>query len=270
MAKKKTNINKSPFPGMDPYLEGDLWQEFHETLANQIRAQLMTVLPSEYVALLKRYYLIDRSGVGIVDMPSKQVIYPDTHVTTVKEEAVTYDAVTAPSIELVSPLPESIPVLRVEIRDVAQRRLVTTIEILSPANKRGSGFQEYAEKRMALLQTSTHLLELDLLRAGERIRLIGGELPSAPYYVFLSRFTRRPRTEVWSIQLREPLPTVPVPLLPPDADVPLALQAVIEACFELVGYQRLLDYSQPPPAPPLEPEDLEWVAALLKPYRDGA
>lgn len=31
----------SPFPGMDPYLEGELWQEFHETLVSEIRAQLM-------------------------------------------------------------------------------------------------------------------------------------------------------------------------------------------------------------------------------------
>ncbi|MCL4827264.1 MAG: DUF4058 family protein [Caldilinea sp.] len=22
----------SPFPGMDPYLEGDLWQEFHDNI----------------------------------------------------------------------------------------------------------------------------------------------------------------------------------------------------------------------------------------------
>ena len=34
----------SPFPGMDPYLEGDMWQEFHETLASAMRAQLMPLL----------------------------------------------------------------------------------------------------------------------------------------------------------------------------------------------------------------------------------
>jgi hypothetical protein len=47
-------------------------------------------------------------------------------------------------------------------------------------------------------------------------------------------------------------------LLPPDPDVPLQLQAAVQACFELVGYERLLDYSQPPP-PPFNPEDLAWV-----------
>ncbi|NIT61554.1 MAG: DUF4058 family protein, partial [Aliifodinibius sp.] len=60
-------VNKSPFPGMDPYLEGEMWPEFHDTLANQIRADLMGVLPDKYVALLKRHYVVDYSGLGIVN-----------------------------------------------------------------------------------------------------------------------------------------------------------------------------------------------------------
>ena len=44
----------SPFPGLDPYLEGEFWQEFHETLASAIRAQLMPLLSPKYVALLAK------------------------------------------------------------------------------------------------------------------------------------------------------------------------------------------------------------------------
>ena len=260
-------MNTSPFPGMDPYLEGEMWQEFHQTLANQIRAQLMTTLPPKYVALLARYNVIDYSGLSIAGLSSKQTIYPDVQVTEIKEAIATYEAVSTPTVELVSPIPEKVPMIRIEIQDVAERRLVTVIEILSPVNKQGQGFQDYVAKRTTLLQTSTHLLEIDLLRAGERIPLIG-ELPSAPYYVFLSRFTRHPHTEVWSIQLREPLPTVPVPLLPPDPDVPLSLQKAIDACFDLVRYhERLLDYTQPLPLP-LDAEDAEWVESVVKTYAD--
>jgi len=50
-------MNKSPFPGMDPYLEGEMWQEFHDRLANQISAQLMPLLRPKYVALLHKYHL---------------------------------------------------------------------------------------------------------------------------------------------------------------------------------------------------------------------
>ena len=70
----------SPFPGMDPYLEGDMWQEFHETLANAIRAQLITHLPRKYVALLAKRYSIDRPALGVFDIPAQRVFYPDVHV----------------------------------------------------------------------------------------------------------------------------------------------------------------------------------------------
>jgi hypothetical protein len=158
---------------------------------------------------------------------------------------------------------EEVPILSVEVRDTAERRLVTVIEILSPVNKRGSGFQDYLQKRLSLMQTQTHLLEIDLLRMGERIPLSGGELPSAAYYVFLSRFTRRPRTEVWPIQLQDALPTVPVPLLPPDEDVPLNLQQAVDDCFAVVGYEDLLDYSQPPPSPGLNEAEAAWLELIM-------
>lgn len=259
-------MSGSPFPGMDLYLEGEMWQEFHDTLAHQIRGQLLPLLTPKYVALLGKHYVVDRSGLGILGLPAWRAIYPDVHVVQppgVKETSTPgYTALAPPAVELVNPLPVEVPILNIEIRDVAERRLVTVIEILLPVNKHGEGFREYLEKRTALLQTQTHLLEIDLLRAGERIPLVGGELPPAPYYVFLSRFTHHPFSHVWPIGLRERLPTVPVPLLPPDPDVPLQLQAAIEACFELVGYERLLDYSQPPP-PPLSPDDLAWVKARI-------
>ena len=208
-----------PFLGMNPYLEGEMWSEFHARLVGEISRQLMPLLRPKYVALLHKRLVVDQM--------------------------------------------EEVPIWSVEVRDTAERRLVTVIEILSPVNKRGSGFQEYLQKRLALMQTQTHLLEIDLLRMGERIPLAGGDLPPAPYYVFLSRFTRRPRTEVWSVQLQEKLPTVPIPLLPPDEDVPLNLQQAVDDCFSLVGYEDLLDYSQPPPLPPLNQNETAWLKLVL-------
>jgi hypothetical protein len=264
-------MGRSPFPGMDPYLEGDLWQEFHDRLANQISEQLLPRLRPKYVALLSKRYVINQSVFGIAALPSERVIYPDVslaearQVREMAETAYREAPVAAPTVEVLSPVPEEVPVPSVEIRDVAERRLVTVIEIFSPANKHGKGAQEYLDRRTSILQTQTHLLELDLLRGGARIPLIG-ELPPAPYYIFLSRFTRRPRTEVWAVQLRDRLPVIPVPLLPPDPDVPLDLQAALAACFELVGYERLLDYARPP-APEWSAEDLNWMHAQIELFR---
>lgn len=270
----------SPFPGMDPYLEGDMFQEFHDRLANQISVQLMPLLSPKYVALLAKRYVFDRPALGIFDAPLERILYPDVHVVAPSEALPapvggnTGLAIAEPPIELPSLLPEQVPILSLEIRDVADRRLVTIIEILSPVNKYGEGVRDYAERRTEILQTATHLLEIDLLRRGTRIRL-GGEPPPAPYYVYLSRVQRRPWTQacaepsrsIWPLGLREPLPTVPVPLLPPDPEVPLDLQAAVNACFALVGYERLLDYAGPPPPPDLDEDDTAWVDEVLRASR---
>jgi hypothetical protein len=259
----------SPFPGMDPYLEGEMWQEFHETIAGAIRAQLIPKLQPKYVAFLAKRYILERPALSILDLPQEQrVIYPDVHVVKpphLQEVTATYEGtkVTAPAVELITPMPEEVPILSVEIRDVAERRLVTLIEILSPVNKRGEGVRDYVERRTELMKTRTHLLEIDLLRRGIRIPL-QGQLPPAPYYIYLSRFQRRPYTQVWPLSLRQPLPAVPVPLLPPDPDVPLDLQAAVQACFDLVGYERLLDYKSPPPPPDFAADDAVWIDETLQ------
>ena len=258
----------SPFPGMDPYLEGDLWQEFHDRLANQISAQLMPLVAPKYVALLGKRYVLDRPSLGILDLSKERIFYPDVHllkrdVATATQTHAAGIAVAEPTAEIPSLMDGEVPILSVEIRDVAQRRLVTSIEILSPVNKRGEGAREYATRRDDPMRTATHILEIDLLRGGLGIPL-GGRVPLAPYYVYLSRTERRSYTQVWVISLREPLPVVPAPLLPPDPDVPLDLQAALNACFELVGYERLLDYSAPPPPPDSPAEDAAWVADRLR------
>ncbi len=259
----------SPFPGMDPYLEGEMWQEFHETLAGAIRAQLLAVLPPQYVALLAKRYVLNNQSVGLLSLPEEQrVIYPDVHVVhpspRIAETAVAYETqvLASPATQLISPMLEEVPVMSVEVRDIANRRLVTVIEILSPVNKMGEGAVDYAKKRQDVLKTATHLLEIDLLRRGLRIGL-AGELPPADYYVYLSRFTHRPYTDVWPVALRDPLPVVPVPLLPPDADVPLNLQRAVNACYDLVHYERLLDYAASPPPPPLSEADAAWMRTVV-------
>jgi hypothetical protein len=88
-------------------------------------------------------------------------------------------------------------------------------------------------------------MEIDLLRKGQRVPM-QQPLPAAPYFVFLSRAEKRPMTEVWPISLNQPLPIVPVPLLPDDADILLDLQQIFTAVYDLLGFDLALDYSQAP------------------------
>ncbi len=105
-------------------------------------------------------------------------------------------------------------------------------------------------------------MEIDLLREGQRVPMQGA-LPSAPYFVFLSRAEDRPLTEVWPIALGEPLPVVPVPLLPGDPDVPLDLQRALTTLYDLLGYDLAVDYTRPPEVP-LRPDAAAWVEGHLR------
>jgi hypothetical protein len=153
----------------------------------------------------------------------------------------------------------------VEVREIGTLQLVAAIEILSPVNKQPGheAHGEYLRKRREMLRSGAHLMEIDLLRAGRRPPL-ERPVPPAPYYVLLSRASRRPKVEVWPVQLCEKLPTVPVPLLEPDPDAPLDLAAVVAAVYERGGYARLIDYLQPPPLPRLSDAEAAWLDEHLR------
>jgi hypothetical protein len=189
--------------------------------------------------------------------------YPDVGILSSHEPGTSIAAAvaTAPLVLPVA-LPEPIPHISVEIRDRAHRRLVTCIEVLSPTNKRGTGREEYEAKRLEVLSGGAHLFEIDLLRAGRRFP-VAVALPPAPYFVFISRAEGRRSVEVWPILLEQPLPTIPVPLLPDDPAVPLDLQAALSTEYDIIGYDELVDYSQPPPGR-LTPEQAAWVDQRLR------
>jgi hypothetical protein len=250
----------NPFPGMDPYLEGDLWITVHTDLCAEIARQLAPKLRPKYVALSTRRVVL--AGPDETEWPGAHR-FPDVGVLSSRPATPPSGgaAVTAPLL-LPADFPEPIPHVSVEIRDVTERRLVACIEVLSPTNKRGTGREEYAGKRFQILSGPAHLLEIDLLRVGTRFPT-GQPLPAAPYFVFLSRSGRRGVVEVWPIALEQPLPVVPVPLLAGDPDVPLDLQRALQTVYDIIGYDDLLDYSQAPPGP-LTPGELAWVEEQLR------
>ena len=84
-----------------------------------------------------------------------------------------------------------------------------------------------------------------------------------PYFVFLSRVNRRPRVEVWPIPLEQPLPTVPVPLLPGDSDVLLDLQQTLQAIYDWYSSDRAADHSGEPPVR-LASEQQVWADERLR------
>jgi uncharacterized protein DUF4058 len=249
----------NPFPGMDPYLEGDLWTTVHTDLCAEIARQLAPKLRPKYVALSTRRVVLapsdESESLGGQRFPDVGILSSHTPGPSSASAVIN-----APLI-LPTSFPEPIPHVSIEIRDVAERRLVTCIEVLSPTNKRGPGREEYQGKRFQILSGDAHLVEIDLLRSGMRFPT-GRPLPSVPYFVFISHAERRQEVEVWPIALEQPLPSVPIPLLPDDPPVPLDVQRALTVVYDIIGYDELLDYSQAPPGP-LTPAEVAWVEEQL-------
>jgi Protein of unknown function (DUF4058) len=253
----------SPFPGMDPYLEAShIWEDLHARLANEISDQLTPRLRPRYVAALTPR--VTYEAVAIMAVP--RTIKPDVGIYQTQagpQSAAAVMEMTAPLVRTVM-VEEPFHEYALEIRDSATGSLVTAIEILSPINKKpgAEAFAAYHRKRREVLRTAAHLLEIDLLRGGRRPPPLD-DLPTAPYFVFLSRADRRGLLEIWPLHFRQPLPLVPVPLQEPDPDVPLDLGKALHAIYERAAYDLRLDYTQPPPDPALSSDDAQWVEALL-------
>lgn len=254
----------SPFPGMDPFLEGHLWPDVHQSLANAIKIMLVPAARPKYLVRTNTYMMVDenmKEDVGI--------IYPDVELfernQIVREPAVAYGntksySFTPPTILLspIEPVEVKIPV--VEIRDKNNNKLVTAIEILSPVNKRNPGLIPYRKKRRNLYKTGVHLLEIDLLRRGTR-PFSDSKIPDSPYLITLVRANAK-MAAFWAVNMNEPLPIVPIPLKPEDEDIGLDLGKALEQVYTQSAYADEINYQENPPPPKLREEELIFCKSI--------
>jgi hypothetical protein len=254
----------SPFPGMDPYLEGYLWSDFHHRFATQISDQLADFLKPRYVARLTTRMVKDH-----IDPAELGIFYPDVEVVKPQQPQPAIDwalrlgqaaVAVPPGLVLPAPIIIDVPIVSVEIQDARGGTLVTSIEILSPVNKREPGFTEYQLKRERVLGGGASLLELDFLRRGRRP--VEAKLPNEPFFIFLTR-AKQGRLEVGPVSLRQPLPIVPVPLRKPDPDIPLDLATAFAVIYDRAVYDLSIDYRDKSDVP-LSPDDAAWADELLR------
>lgn len=150
----------------------------------------------------------------------------------------------------------------IEIRREPDWELVTSIELLSPANNEDPGFSEYLAKRADLMAQPVHLVELDLLIGGRRLPM-DDPLPPGDYYAFVSRAALRPESDVFAWSVRRALPTIPIPLSHPDPDIRLDLAGVFAATFRRGRYERSIDYGLPLNLA-LATEDRAWAESIAQ------
>jgi hypothetical protein len=255
----------SPFPGMDPYLEEpSLWPDVHHELLSVARELLNRQLrPQYHVRVEERVYISDEND------PGRKAIIPDLKIIETgfsgrpKTSFLETSAAVAEPLILTTLIEDEIHEARLEVIDTNQQAVVTVIELLSPTNKiNGSrGRASYEQKRREVMNSSSHFVEIDLLREGDHLHT-RELLPMAEYYVHVSRKDRRPKGYVWPIRLPQRLPVIGIPLKEGDPDAKLDLQEVLATAYERAAYDLQVNY-RAEPTPRLAPEMAEWANALL-------
>ena len=222
----------SPFPGMDPYLEDSkLWAPFQ----HQILACLYQLL---LPGLVDRY----RARVGTRAYTSEMALF----TSIVREEH---------SEEFI------------EVRNRTDGRLVTLVEVVSPANKTTpTGRAAYLDKRRDTLAQRAGVVEIDLVLQGKPTLNYSREgLPDYDFAVTVTRATAPDRYEIYTSTMQKRLPKFKVPLAADDRDALLDLQTAFNRAYDLGNFRAQIDYKgSPPPDVALSCANAEFLDQSLK------
>jgi hypothetical protein len=231
------------FPGMDPYLENPaVFPGIHSRMVVYMADQMAPLLRPRYIASTgERVYIEGPVERPMVDEPT---------------------VVEVPDLEIREPY--------IEILDrESGMRVVTVIELVSPTNKyAGSGRDAYTAKQREVRYSTTHLVEIDLLRFGPHVLAVSeAQVRGRFAYDYLISVSRavepRSRFEVYSWTVRQPLPRIRVPLAGDDPDVKLDIRATLEQAYEAGSYGERIDYHARCEAP-LECDDQTWADELIR------
>lgn len=264
---------KNPFPGMNPWLES-YWGDIHTSLTTYARDAIQKQLPSDLHARVEEYLSVDEPYGDPKDRHRR--ISPDIHISQRVAPAYLDSTLGATSIALDDALSEPIRIRRIhepdtlryiEILDLkANRRVVTAIEFLSPANKTIAGRRQYLQKQSELIYGDVSLVEIDLLREGTWVMATCEDLYPwelrKPYRISVTRRETTEESEVYKASYRSPLPDVRIPLRHNESDIRLPLQSLVNLAYENGRYGNAIDYSKPPEIP-LAGEDEAWIQAWL-------
>jgi hypothetical protein len=237
---------------MDPFLEdpGE-WSTVHARLITTLGDQLVERVGLNYGVKIEQ-------RVTLIGPDVDRSLIPDALVVEQRSTPARHAAAAG-----ITPAVLVEPVFESEVRE----RFLVVLDRRHRQAANSAGRMAFLQKQREIMASAAHWIEIDLLREGERPLEVAGR---SHYYTLLKRAGQPGPYEVWYIDLRDRLPTIAVPLLAGDADVPLDLQAAFEDVYQRARYATEIDYTGEVPAPPLAPKDAAWVQERLAARRTGA
>lgn len=252
----------SPFPGMNPYLEHpSLWAGIHHRLITAIANDLAPQIRPKYiVAIEERVYEVNGDAALLIGVPDVSV-QSSLSLGKQTESDLAVTLVTQP-IEVILPMPEILTEAYLEIRAVETEEVITVIEVLSPKNKQLSiGRLQYETKRLKILGSATHLVEIDLLRQGNPMPMTGQA--QSHYRIVVSHSEIRPRASLYGFNLPDQIPKFPVPLRTGELEPTIDLKPLLDEIYDQGSYDLRIDYRRPP-IPALSEPEMVWVQERLQ------
>jgi len=249
----------NPFPGMNPYLEQpDFWSDFHNQLVAALARSLVGALLPKYRVVMDEWiYQVSDVSTIAVGRPDVAIQRNCTQQTAISNGGHSSQATIQP-VQVTIPVLQEVQQAYLEVRDAATQAVVTTVEILFPANKRGEGRRKYENKRQQVFQSLTNLVEIDLLQDGEALPMAGQE-NSSHYRILISRGATRPVADLFVFNLGDRIPAFLLPLQSGDSEPLVDLQQLVNDLYDQLGYDYFIDYQNSPPAPWSEVEVAEII-----------
>ncbi len=250
---------KTPFPGMDPYLEHRaLWPDVYTHLIATLADTLTSLIAPDYdVKVESRTYIGEQNNTQHARRPGKHALAPVGSLplpTTFQSSATTV-------MEIDVLIGEKFSQRYLAIYNTRTDELITAIELLSPDHKSDPQEQAaYLSRRERWVLASTNFVEIDLLRAGEPMPI--RQTVESDYRILVNRGWKRNKASLYAFNLPAAIPAFPLPLQRHEAEPLIPLNDVVHDLYSRARFDLRIDYSELPP-PPLTEEQVRWVRNIL-------
>ncbi len=254
---------------MDPWLEHpNLWPDVHNSLIAAIRDAIAEQLPDNYFVALEERILSEEAGeIALVSRPYLAGIHTSATAATHSRPFAEFSGTAVIeqggfAVEEVEvPVADALRETFLEIRSASEDHLVTVIELLSPSNKTNHDARAiYERKRHRILNSDASFVEIDLLRDGKEMRVLGATGRRGDYRILISRYWERPRSKRYVFSMQHEIPDVPIPLARGDIELSLKLNDILHQLYERARYHLRINYNAPA-YPSLDDAQSLWAAS---------
>jgi hypothetical protein len=277
---------KNLYPGVNPHLNSALqrkgggWEMFHHSYVNNLAISLDAILPSNYYVANEKSLQLTEIGIDrLEDKPTR----PDVSIFKLHEQpagATTQRTFAEPTMtlrldDLLNDEEDFFTAANIYefSAGILPGRLVTRIEMLSPANKPPHRYhKEYLVKRSETLQAGVNLVEIDFVHTTRPHRrdlpsYHEGEADAFPYVITVSfphQDAHSGKTDVYGIGVDDVIPTVLIPLTQGDG-VAVDFNAIYHTTYSNQRiFQLLSDYAaEPTQFDRYQPQDRQRIRARM-------